>query len=132
MTDNRMDDPDILDYTQDVRQAIVNAFFSDGKPSTDPKEATILVKTLSDMDKQVFSKAKQKSLDREIDNNAQAQSLILKMFDHMDRNRDTLISDNETGKIPEPELDEGEVYQGALEQGINEEGYEEFNARLGE
>lgn len=132
MSDQPMDDAEILDYTQTLRQRMVDALCKGGEITTDPKELTILEKTLGSMDKQVFSKARQKSLDREVDNNEKAQQYIAELFESMDLDRGRFVSEEAVGEIPEPDLEDGQIDEGSLEVGISDEKFEDFSKRMGD
>lgn len=120
-----------LDMTQDVRQMVIDKMVNGGKVQVeDPKELAILVKTLDSMDKQVFGKAKQKSLEKEVDNAARQQAIVAAVFKHAIE--DTEFDDpTGGGRIPEPDLGgEDDVPEFAKEQGISDETFEEFDGRM--
>ena len=120
-----------LDMTQDVRQMVIDKMVNGGKVQVeDPKELAILVKTLDSMDKQVFGKAKQKSLEKEVDNNARQQAIVAAVFKHAIEAGE-VEEPTGGGAIPEPDLGgEEDVPDFAKEQGISDETFEEFDSRM--
>lgn len=127
-------DSERLENTQAVRQMIIDAMVPGGEVTRDPKELAILAKTLDGMDKQVFSKARQKSMEKTTDNLEAMRGVVEQVFRRAleEDDGDDSIADEAEGAIPEVDLDTDGVPEFAKEEGLSDETFEEFSERMGD
>lgn len=124
-------DEDVLEFTKHHRVRLLEAICPEGKPPVDIKDRSLLLQTLSDMDKAALGRIRIRA-DEGIGSNqaAAAASILTKLLTDA-RVRDMSRTPNATASAPElhSNIEAGKVIDGELDIGRAQETFEEFTAR---
>lgn len=121
----------MMTLTNQKRMEIVNAFTRNGKMTEDPKEASVIIKALADMDKSVVTKKRigiEEASVKSTEEEAHASAELLKAIKH---NMFQAVG-APTREIPElgSHVPEPELVPGETEIGISNMTYDSFTKGL--
>ena len=124
----RQPNESILEYTQRIRQGVVEKFTSTGLPD-DPEEMSALASFLNDMDKQEVVKQKLANEEKALESDKAATEIIASMLGKLGNTNPFALSEN-SGAIIEHDvnLPEVDLVPGELDHNQRTRNFDSFMA----
>lgn len=135
MTDEKMTDDGVLEYTQRLRKQLVTDMTKKGMPD-DPKDRSTMLMALSDMDRAALGNKRITKDEQIASEDRAAQAAIARVYSTLGNKNPFEVQPEKditpvVPELPENIAPDAEFVEGEEEIGVREESYQEFAERTG-